>query len=342
MTQPDPRQLTVEVLRGERVESSHLVDAVVVAWADGDLDPIGIWGDPDRSVMARSAAKPLQALPLISTGAADAFGLDDVELALACASHNGEAVQVERIDGWLHRIGCTVADLECGPQSPGPDWAKRGLWATSAKATALHNNCSGKHAGFLTVCRQLGIAAAGYSGPEHPLQAEYVTPAVAELCDVDVSGQTPAIDGCGIPVWSMPLRALARGWLELARNDSGRVLLRAMVNQPYFVAGTDRACSTIMGEASEAVAVKVGAEGVYCAVVLGDGASTSGPAVALKVRDGASRAAEVAIAWILRGLGLYEPEPHRVTNHAGTEVGAIRVVESPPSSSERGIGTTGG
>ncbi len=361
MTQPDASPLAVEVLRGDRVESSHLVDAVVMAWADDGPEVVEAWGDPDRLIMARSAAKPLQAMPLITTGAAKVFGLNDVELALACASHNGEKAQVDRVDAWVHRIGCTVADLECGSQHPSPDWAKAELWASGAKSTALHNNCSGKHTGFLTVCRHLGIDPAGYHAFAHPLQADHVTPAVAELCAVDVSDQAPAIDGCGIPVWSMPLRALARGWLALSRHRAGRILLRAMVDQPYFVAGTDRACtrimSTIMSEAAVPVAVKVGAEGVYGAVVLGPDGDRAGPAVAVKVHDGATRAAEVAVEWILHRLGVHEPGPHRITNHAGTEVGAMQVIESPPARSDhaepeqaeplladsgRGIGSDGG
>ena len=356
MTQPARNPLTVEVLRGDRVESSHQIDAVVVSWGDDGPGVVETWGDPDRAVMARSAAKPLQALPLITTGAAKAFELDDVELALACASHNGEAVQVERINAWLQRIGCTADDLECGPQNPSPDRAKAELWASGTAATALHNNCSGKHAGFLTVCRHLGVDPAGYLAPGHPLQSEQITPSVAELCEVDLSDQRPAIDGCGIPAWSMPLRALARGWLELARHQGGRILLRAMVEQPYFVAGTDRACtrimSTIGGEASTPVAVKVGAEGVYGAVVLGADAESAGPAVALQVRDGATRAAEMAVEWVLHWLGVHESGLRRITNHAGTDVGAMRVVEPPPAQaaltdlvhveSERGIAPPGG
>lgn len=325
MSETSHAPLPVEVLRGEWVESRHLVDAVVVGWDQDGPVVQESWGEPEGEMMPRSAAKPLQALPLVRSGAADAFGLDDVELALACASHNGERAQTQRVDNWLNRIGFSVADLECGAQRPQRDEDKAELWASGGKADPVHNNCSGKHAGFLTVCRHLGLSHVGYIEPDHGLQRDHVTPAMEELCGVSLSDTSPGIDGCGIPVWPMPLSALASGWLRLANDQSGRRLLQAMVDQPYFVAGTGRACTRIMTDATAPVAVKVGAEGVYGAVLLGPDGDRAGPAVALKVRDGATRAAEVAVEWLLERLGVFSPGPNRLTNHFGTEVGRLRI-----------------
>jgi L-asparaginase II len=184
-----------------------------------------------------------------------------------------------------------------------------------------HNNCSGKHAGFLTVCRHLGIDPAGYLHPEHPVQAHHVTKATEAACGVDLTDQSPVIDGCGIPIWGMPLANLAQGWATLATTDEGRRLFAAMQAEPFLVAGTGRMCTRIM-EASAGLAVKTGAEGVFSGVHV-----ESGLAWSLKARDGATRAAEAAVLWLMRDLGFaVDVELGPVRNHAGLEVGAVRVV----------------
>ncbi len=162
---------------------------------------------------------------------------------MACASHNGEWAQVDRVAAWLHRIGLDEGDLECGPQGPSHEPAFVELIRSGGAPGPEHNNCSGKHAGFLTVCRHLDLPTAGYIGPDHPLQRDHVTPALSQMCGTDVSGQFPAVDGCGIPVWQIPLAGLARGWGRLADRGAGRTLLAAMVAEPYFVAGSERSCT---------------------------------------------------------------------------------------------------
>ena len=311
--------LLVEVTRGDRIESRHEVDAVVV---DSLGRLVGSWGEPHRSVLPRSALKPIQALPLVDTGAADAFGLGRAELALACASHNGEAAHIRAVEAWLGRIGCTVDDLSCGAHAPLGEAAAAGLAASGRAPTAAHNNCSGKHAGFLTVCRHLDLPVEGYLAPDHPLHRDHVTPALEAALGIDASGQRPGIDGCGIPVWAAPLDRLAAGWAGLSMGEEGRRLLAAMTAEPFLVAGTGRACTRLISATDGEAVVKAGAEGVFCGVL-----PDSGTGIALKVRDGASRAADAAVAWLLARCGvLAEEGPMPLGNRAGTMVGGVRVV----------------
>lgn len=310
--------LVVEVTRGVEVESCHEVDAVVVDLA-GKV--VAEWGDSARTVLPRSASKPLQALPLVTTGAAGALGLSDIQLALSCASHGGEPDHVNQVEAWLAHIGFPETTLECGIHAPSYRPAADNLVRSGIEPGPRHNNCSGKHTGFLSVCRHLDLDPAGYIKPDHPVQAGHVTGALEDLCMIDLSGQTPGHDGCGIPVWAIPITALARGWARLARRGAGRRLLDAMIANPFYVAGAGRNCTRIMSTARGATAVKTGAEGVYCAS-MGD----EGLGVALKSRDGNSRGSEAAIQFILDRHGVYDaPTSTPLYNHAGTEVGEVRV-----------------
>lgn len=317
------RPLIVEVTRAEGVESLHEVDVAIV---DVSGAIVGSWGEFGRPVLPRSAVKPLQALPLVASGAADAFGLGNVELALACASHGGEALHVSAVEQWLCRIDLTADALTCGVQRPLHDTSMTALVAGGLEPTAAHNNCSGKHTGFLTVCRHLDLPVGGYQAPDHPLQADLVSPALANTCGVDLADQLPAIDGCGIPVWSLPLDRLAVGWARLgaatSEEPAGR-LLGAMRSEPFHVAGSERACTRLIDSCDGGVVVKTGAEGVFCAALPEDGIG-----LALKVRDGARRAAVTAVEWLLKSLGQYDGEVGQVLeNQAGTPVGEIRVAD---------------
>ena len=318
MTRGQGSPLVVEVTRGTEVESIHLVDAVVVG-ADGQV--VEAWGDVDRAVLPRSAIKPIQALALIDTGAADRFAMSEVELALACASHRGEADHVAVLERWLERIGLTEGALECGSHAPFHEPSAMELVRLGVEPGPRHNNCSGKHIGFLTVCAHLGYAPSGYIRPDHPIQRDHITPTLEELFLIDLADQTPAVDGCGIPVWSVPLDGLAGGWARLPARPGGLRLLDAMRNEPFYVAGSDRACTRIMRAAAGTAAVKTGAEGVYCGVVPDEGLG-----IALKGRDGRGRASAAAIEWILQRLGVLSSNGSApVTNWAGTSVGEIRV-----------------
>lgn len=307
--------LAVEATRGPLVESRHLVDAVVL---DSDGRMIEAWGEIDRPVYPRSACKPLQALPLLETGAADAFGLTSREIALACASHNGEPVHVETVLAWLARVGLDDDDLECGAHPPRQELVLAAFAKSGAALRQAHNNCSGKHAGMLTTAVHLGEPTAGYIGREHPVQRR-VAAAMAEICGATLADF--GVDGCGIPTFALPLRGLALGMARLPERPAGRRIVQAMIAEPYMVAGQGRACTELMQAAGDAVALKTGAEGVYMAAL-----PAKGLGLALKARDGAGRAAEVAVAELLTRLGAlpggFSRRPLR--NVRGLAVGELR------------------
>jgi L-asparaginase II len=295
----------IEVTRGGVVESRHIGAAAVLA-ADGRVE--AAWGDVDVPVYARSAIKPLQAIPLVESGAAERFGLGDAEIALACASHNGEPRHVTTVRGWLARVGLSETDLECGGHAPLRLPAYAAMLRSGEEPTAAYNNCSGKHCGFLTTAVHLGEPTRGYIRPEHLVQ-QRLRVLYGELAGIDLTGAPAGTDGCGIPTLGVPLRAMARamarmadpGGLAPARAAAIRRIQAAMWAEPFMVAGTDRFCSRINTLLPRRAAVKTGAEGVFCAMLPGLGLG-----VALKIHDGAGRAAEVALAVILRRLGVLD------------------------------------
>lgn len=326
--------ILIEITRGEMVESRHRVAAAIVD-ADGKL--VESWGDIDRPIYGRSAVKPLQALPLLETGAADAYGLSDAEIALACASHSGQPQHTERVRAWLARVGCSVADLECGPHLPTHEPTMLKLIANGSGATALYNNCSGKHAGFLTTARHQGEPTQGYVRFEHPVQ-QRVTRAMSEMTGLDLARGSRGIDGCGIPVLGLPLEAMARALARMAdpkklpaeRAAACRRIVGAVMAWPMLVGGSGRFGSGLMASLKGRFALKGGAEGVYAGIL-----PTLGMGVALKADDGAGRAAEAAMAQILRRLKLVSATEAKalmdmmtppILNRARLEVGRIRPV----------------
>ena len=310
--------LVVEVTRGASIESVHLVD---VALVDNTGNLVEGWGESSRPTLPRSALKPIQATPLITEGVADSESLTVQQLAVACSSHNGEAGHVEVVDRWLETLGFSHNVLECGAHVPANPQAARDLMLSGIQPDSRHNNCSGKHTGFVCLSKHFDLDVSGYIAPDHPVMKSFVTPAIEDFCRIDLSDQVPGVDGCGVPVWSIPLSHLAGGWSQLRARGSGQRLLQAMADEPFLVAGTDRACTRLMEAASGDAAVKTGAEGVFCGVDLREGF-----AFALKVRDGQARAAEVAAEWLLDRLGCVEfAAPQTLKNWAGTSVGEIRV-----------------
>jgi len=290
----------VEVTRGPLTESVHR-GAFAVADAKGALRLHA--GDVERPIFPRSALKPVQAVPLIESGAADAFGVTDEEIALAAASHSGEPMHTARVLAWQARIGCSVADLACGPHRPVHEPTAAEMIARHERPTPLHNNCSGKHTGFMTLARHLGAPVAGYQLIDHPAQ-RLVEKTLKEMAGL--TGELPyGVDGCTVPNFALPLEALARAMAQFAdttaltpnRRAAADRVVRAMTANPELVAGTGRACTQLMRQSGRIV-VKTGAEGVYVAILpeLGLGA-------ALKIDDGASRASEAAIAGLLIALG---------------------------------------
>ena len=295
----------VEAWRGNAVESFHR-GAVAVVDADGAL--VASLGDIDRPVFPRSAVKLLQSLPLVESGAADRFGLSDEELALACASHNGEPAHTRTAASVLVKAGLDESVLECGAHWPYHEASAHALAAAAAAPSALHNNCSGKHAGF--VCLGCLLAEgqdrraflAGYVKPEHAVMRE-VSAAVQAATGCDLSRVPRGTDGCSIPTYAIPLRQLAHGFaragsgigLGAGRAAAARRLRQAVARAPFMVGGSARFDTDVMQALGERVFCKVGAEGMYCAALPGQGLG-----IAIKVDDGnTSRACEVAMAALI-------------------------------------------
>jgi len=319
----------VEAMRGSLVESRHC-GAVAVADATGRL--AFALGDVEQPVYPRSAIKALQALPLIESGAADRYGFGAEELALACASHNAEPAHVETAARMLARAGLDAAALKCGAHWPIHQPSAQALARSGGHATALHNNCSGKHAGFLCAACAMGADTAGYVEPAHPVQRE-VKAALENLTGA-VLGDG-AIDGCSVPTWAVPLNALARGFARFAtgqglppeRAKASARLRAACAANPWHVAGTGRFCTELMRAFGARVFVKTGAEGVHCAAL-----PDLGLGIAVKCDDGAGRAAEVTMAATLARFLKSEADNAALArfvrpalrNWNGTEVGSLR------------------
>ncbi|MDR3493699.1 MAG: asparaginase [Ancalomicrobiaceae bacterium] len=354
----------VEVLRGAMVESRHR-GSVAVVDADGGI--AFQLGDIEQPTFPRSAVKVIQALPLVESGAADAYHLTQAELAFACASHNGEPLHTETALSMLTKAGRDASVLECGAHWPSRPEDIGALFAAGAlkpngslagsgpgttgplmgsgprptgslagsgpRPTALHNNCSGKHSGFICFCCHCGEDPAGYVKPEHFVQ-RHVTDALADVTGSLLSADVCGTDGCSIPTYAMPLKNIARGFAKLAtgiglkpiRAAAAKRLFAAVLAEPFMVAGTDRFCTKFMQALGTRVFVKVGAEGVYCGAI-----PELGLGIALKCDDGAARAAEVAMAAVVARLLRLNGEPTladflepTLTNWNGIRVGALR------------------
>ncbi|MBU6497066.1 MAG: asparaginase [Rhodospirillales bacterium] len=318
----------VEILRGGRVESAHH-GAAVIADAKGSI--VFGAGDIGRAVFPRSAVKALLALPLIETGAAERLGLTDSEIALACSSHSGEEAHTAVAASMLARAGRDQTCLECGSHWPINEAAARRLAAQGAEPSALHNNCSGKHAGFICLACDQRHDPAGYVQPDHPTMG-LVTTALAEMTATTLDATNRAIDGCSIPTYAIPLRALAQGFarfgsgegLTADRAAAARTIRAAVAANPLMVAGTDRFDTRLMGALGGRVFTKTGAEGVYCVAI-----PELGLGIAVKCEDGAGRAAEVATAALIARLLPDSAETLApfirpvLRNWVGTEIGAM-------------------
>ena len=298
-----------EIWRGDFLESIHMGHAVICN-ASGDI--VQAWGDPDQVILPRSSSKMIQALPLVESGAAKSFGLTTDQLALSCASHNSAAIHTDRVATWLNALGLSDDDLRCGAHDPKDVDAHHALIRAHEQPCQMHNNCSGKHSGFLTLNKHLG-GGSEYIEADHPVQL-----AVREAFE-NVTGQTSpgfAIDGCSAPNFATTTHGFARAMAFFAaasedgasvRERAAATLVQAMTTYPELVAGEGRACTELMRAMDGRVALKTGAEAVYIAIIpelkLG---------VAIKIADGTFRASECAIAAILVKLGVLDP------NHPAT------------------------
>lgn len=331
MTNP----VLVEVTRGNRVESRHR-GAMAIFDAAGTC--VVSVGDTEAAVFPRSAVKAFQALPLVESGASEALGLEPAELALACSSHNGEETHVNAARVMLMKAGLDESALECGAQTPRREADQAALHRAGECACQLHNNCSGKHAGFLGLARVLGVPTVGYVKPEHPVQRE-VKAVMEQMCGTTLDQDHCGIDGCSIPTWAVPLQGLAQGFakfgtgegLEQGRADATCTLYDACTRNPFMVAGTDRFCTRVMEAFEGRVFVKTGAEGGFCGAI-----PELGLGIALKCDDGATRAAEAMMAGVLDALletddaeqaVLDRSLIHPLKNFRDITVGEIRTVD---------------
>ena len=331
----------VQALRGGIVESLHR-GALAVVDADGAL--VHALGDIARPIFPRSACKVLQALPLVASGAAEAFGLNDAELALACASHGGEPGHTATAASLLAKAGLDASALECGAHWPSNDAALKALARIADAPGLLHNNCSGKHAGFVCVGCLMARAAGrepaefvrGYIGPQHAVMRE-VSAALATVTDTDLARVPVGIDGCSIPSYAIPLRQLALGFARVATGiglssdhaRAARRLRQAVAASPFHVAGSGRFDTRVMQRLGERVFCKIGAEGVYCAAL-----PDQGLGVAIKMDDGNNaRAAEVVMAAVIEALVTLDDDERsfmhslsdlRLGNWNGIEVGRLQ------------------
>ncbi len=298
-----------EVWRGGILECVHYGHAVICDSAGQIMEA---WGDPDQVILPRSSCKMIQALPLVESGAADAFHLADPHLALACASHQGAGIHTSSVEAWLSDIGLREQDMRCGVHAPWDKSTRADLIKTDDSPCQFHNNCSGKHAGFLTFNTHLGLGSE-YHEIDHPLQVA-IKAAVEDVTNLESLGY--GIDGCSAPNFATTVHGLARAmaFFAAADVDSGSMRVRAaarlrdaMRAYPDLVAGEGRACTELMEAMNGQVAIKTGADGVYTAII---------PAmkigVALKVTDGGTRGSECAIAALLVHLGVLD------ANHPAT------------------------
>jgi L-asparaginase II len=322
----------VEVTRGASVESRHRGTVCVM---DGDGGTVLSLGDINRPVFPRSAVKALQVLPLIESGAADRLSLSAAEIALCVASHSGEEAHAEGAAAMLKKAGRDAGCLECGTHWPMNEMAARSLAARGLKPSALNNNCSGKHAGFVCLACDMGVDPAGYVEAGHAVQ-QAVRGAMEDMTGAAHTDDVRGTDGCSIPTYAIPLHALARGFARFAsgaglgpeRRKAIERIRMSVAAHPFMVAGTGRFDTKLMEIMGARVFTKTGAEGVYCAAL-----PELGLGIALKCDDGAGRAAEVVMAALVaRFLPLSQDETDRLAplreavmhNWNGIEVGRLR------------------
>ena len=323
----------VDVTRGRMVESMH---RGAFALVNGSGDVVASAGDIGRAVFPRSAIKVFQAIPMVEMGASARFGLEGRELSLCCASHSGEPEHVALASAILERAGLDASVLECGTHWPFDTEVARVMASRGEKPTQLHNNCSGKHSGFLCTAIHRGEATEGYVGESHPVQLR-IRETIQDLTGFALTQDVCGTDGCSIPTYAAPLRGFAHGFAKLvtgegvepSRAAAGRQLIEACMVHPFEMSGTDRACKTLMETAPGKVFAKTGAEGVFCGAL-----PDLGLGFALKIDDGATRASETLVAAVIAEAlknedaalsGQFAELAERtLTNWEGIEVGAVR------------------
>ncbi len=322
------------VIRGDTIESVHSGHIMIL---DGEGNTIFEAGDAGAVTFFRSASKPFQLIPVITSGAADAFGFTEDEIALGCASHSGEPMHVERAERMLAKAGFTEVDLHCGVHLPFNERESERMLRTGEKSTQLHNNCSGKHAAMLALARHVDADSSVYESTESPVQRRALR-CVADFAEVPVEGIKLGIDGCSVPNFAVSVGAMARSFANLVRPVKLHRLIQAasvrvvsaMTKYPELIGGTDRLDTMLMRAAGGRILSKVGADGVWCCGVLPSGKHPTGLGIAVKVADGDDHRGRPVIAVsILKQLGLIssgalgELSPMLIKNRRGETVGRV-------------------
>lgn len=322
----------IDLIRGGEVESRVMADVAVV-------DSLGQmrfwWGDPYRPTFWRSSAKPFQAMPIIESGAASTYHFGEREVAICCASHGGEPMHVALVEDLLHRIEASPTDLICGVHPPSHKDSARILIEKGQEPYVLHNNCSGKHTGMLTLARQLGAPLKGYEKPDHPVQKAIYANVLYMTGLNDIPTGT---DGCGVPTFYLPLARMAYSYarlvdprgLDASHQGAALIIAEAMRMHPELISGTGRLEVQLAEATNHRFVAKGGAEAVFCL-----GIPEKGLGMAVKVDDGNSRVIPTLVVAALVQMGVLNAEERQrlapllnpiIENHAGTEVGEIRPV----------------
>jgi L-asparaginase II len=292
------------VFRGKYLESTHDIHIAVVR-NDGKL--LYFYGNPERLTFPRSSMKPFQAVPIVETGAADAFHYSGAELSLSCASHSGQKFHREAVLSILDKIGLDEGALQCGTHIPRDMESYKELIRTGKELTAVYSNCSGKHAGMLATAVHMKEDVSTYRENKHPVQ-QRILEAIEDICEINKKHIQFSVDGCGVPVHQLPLKQVALGFAKLAKPnrtvDPNRAAVlerirNAMIQYPEMVAGTARFDTDLMKAFNGGLVAKVGAEAVQCIGLVEEGIG-----IAIKVEDGAERATNVAAMEVLKQLGL--------------------------------------
>ncbi|HLA94997.1 MAG TPA: asparaginase [Pyrinomonadaceae bacterium] len=329
-----PSKVLAKVIRGETIESVHRGHLVVI---DGNGETVAAVGDPKAVTYFRSASKPFQAIPLLTSGAADAFGFSGEEIALACASHSGEARHVRLAALMLERIGLNEAHLHCGTHMPFYEKEAERMLRAGEFATQLHNNCSGKHAGMLAFAKHTDAFIGNYEEAENPVQ-KAILEVVSRFTGVPADKIKTGIDGCCAPNFAVSISAMAKSFAALVnphifeqrlRDACGRIV-SAMVTFPELIGGTERLDTMLMQAAPGVIISKVGADGVWLCGVLSSEKFPAGLGIALKIEDGNDhRARPVVAVEILKQLGILSSEdlpelsPTAIKNRRGDVVGKV-------------------
>ncbi len=329
-----PAQTLAHVIRGSTIESVHTGHIYVV---DGEGNEIASVGDPSTVTYFRSAAKPFQALPFLTSGAADAFGFTLDEIAMACASHSGERIHVETVARMLAKIGMSESDLRCGVHLPFYSKESERMLREGETATQLHNNCSGKHAAMLGLAKHIGASTNDYEAAEHRVQKRILR-CISDFTGVAEHAIAIGIDGCAAPIFAVSVAAMAKSFANLvfplnfhpSSQAAVARIVEAMTTYPELIGGSERLDTMLMQAAPGKFISKVGADGVWLCGVLPSTRYPSGLGIALKVEDGDDhRGRPVVAVEILRLLGLLMPQdlpnvsPMPIKNRRGDSVGRV-------------------